>query len=157
MVNTQYWNLPPQASANRRIIICCHARMVVDKFVVPKDHKLSARYKRWIGPSDPWTIGLFFGPFFWTIFFWTSFGPFSLDLLLNPFLDHFFRPFYRRGGRPLGCSLSVLRKGWEASCCSYIRAVFRQTIFTSNCLRWTAAFLYFFGMRMRNWHLNTGQ
>ena len=119
MVNTQYWNLPPQASANRRIIICCHARMVVDKFVVPKDHKLSARYKRWIGPSDPWTIGLFFGPFFWTVFFWTSFGPFSLDLLLNRFLDHFFRPFYRRGGRPLGCSLSVLRKGWEASCCSY--------------------------------------
>ena len=87
--------------------------MVVDKFVVPQDHKLSAWYKRWIGPSDPWTIGLLFWTifldyFFWTIF-WTIFGPFSLDLLLDQFLDHFFRPFYRRGGRPL-----VLREGWDA-------------------------------------------
>ena len=68
--------------------------MVVDKFVVPQDHKLSAWYKRWIGPSDPRTIGLFFwtifldyffGLFFWTIFldyfFWTIFGPFFSTIL----------------------------------------------------------------------------
>ena len=67
--------------------------MVVDKFVVPQDHKLSAWYKRWIGPSDPRTIGLFFWTIFLDYFFWTIFGPFSLDLLLDHFwtifLDHF--------------------------------------------------------------------
>ena len=155
MVDTQYWNLPPQASADRRIIIFRHARMVVDKFVVPQDHKLSAWYKRWIGPSDPRTIGLFF----WTIFLDYFFGLFFWTIFFGLFLDHFFRPFYRRGGRPLGCSLSVLRKGWEASCCSYklLERFFERLFFTSNCLGWTAAFLYIFDMRMRNWHLNTGR
>ena len=106
---------------------------------------------RTIGPSNHWTIFLdyFFLDYFWTIQFGPSTGP-----IFGPF----FRPFYRRGGRPLGCSLSVLRKGWEASCCSYklLERFFDRLFFTSNCLRWTAAFLYIFGMRMRNWHLNTG-
>ena len=59
--------------------------MVVDKFVVPQDHKLSAWYKRWIGPSDPRTIGLFF----WTIFLDYFFGLFFLDYFWTIFLDHF--------------------------------------------------------------------
>ena len=48
----------------------------------------------------------------WTIF-WTNF----LDHLLN----HFFGPFCRGGGKHsigtqggVGCSISVLREGWEA-------------------------------------------
>ena len=165
MTETKTWSTPNIETCLRKqalidgSFIFCHARMVVDKFVVPQDHKLSAWYKRWIGPSDPRTIGLFFWTIFLDYFFWTIFGPFSLDLLLDQFLDHFFGPFYWRGDRPLGCSLSVLRKGWGASCCSYklLERFFERLFFTSNCLRWTAAFLYIFDMRMRNWHLNTGQ
>ena len=126
MVDTQYWNLPPQASADRWIIIFCHARMVVDKFVVPQDHKLSAWYKRWIGPSDPRTIGLFF----WTIFF-------------GLFLDHSVWTFYwtnfwtifstilSEGRQTIGMQSISTQEGVGGKLLfiQIIRAVFRQTFF----------------------------
>ena len=33
---------------------------------------------------------------------------------------------------------------------------FERFFFMSKFLRWVVAFLYFFVMRMRNWHLDTG-
>ena len=105
--------------------------MVVDKFVVPQDHKLSAWYKRWIGPSDPRTIGLFFwtifldyffGLFFWTIFldyfFWTIFGPFFSTILSE-------------GRQTIGMQSISTQEGvgGKLLLIQIIRAVFRKTFF----------------------------
>ena len=166
MTETKTWSTPNIETCLRKqalidgSFIFCHARMVVDKFVVPQDHKLSAWYKRWIGPSDPRTIGLFF----WTIFldyffldyFWTiQFGPST-----GPIFGPFFSTILSEGRQTIGMQSISTQEGvgGKLLLIQIIRAVFRKTFFfTSNCLRWTAAFLYIFGMRMRNWHLNTGQ
>ena len=52
----------------------------------------------------------------WTIF-WTIFLDHFLDYFLDHFLDHFIggkHTINTQGG--VGCSLLVLREGWEAEC-----------------------------------------
>ena len=104
---------------------------------------------RTLEPLD-YFFGLFFLDYFWTIQFGPSTGP-----IFGPF----FSTILSEGRQTIGMQSISTQEGvgGKLLLIQIIRAVFRKTFFfTSNCLRWTAAFLYIFGMRMRNWHLNTG-
>ena len=116
VTETKTWSTPNIETCLRKqalidgSFIFCHARMVVDKFVVPQDHNLSAWYKSdRIGPSDPRTTGLFF----WTIFFglfldhsvwtfyWTNFWTIFFHHFIGGEADHWnaVYQYSRRGGR----------------------------------------------------------
>ena len=108
-------------------------------------------------------LDYFFGLFFWTIFFGLFFLDYFWTIQFGPSTGPIFGPFFwtilLEGRQTIGMQSISTQEGVGASCCSYklLERFFERLFFTSNCLRWTAAFLYIFDMRMRNWHLNTGQ
>ena len=65
-----------------------------------------------------WTLGLFFGPYFWVHcldhFFFTFFGPFFGNNFGLPVGGGGRQTISSQGG--VGCSLPLLREGWEADC-----------------------------------------